>query len=180
MRLNEPSFLTKWKQISNFFSHYHEVRYIHVCVYTDMELRMMNADERRLKIGYNKNHQMFSHTEAEIGRMQFCKQFQIHIFINENVCILIQISLKVFTKVSTDNRSALVQVIGLAARRCQPITWNLNIDQHQCHHMASHYLKQWWPHTTRCNIVSLGINELTHLPLVPHICVRDSGEHWFR
>ena len=24
------------------------------------------------------------------------------------------------------------------------------------------------------------VNGLTHLPLVVHICVSDSGEHWFR
>ena len=26
----------------------------------------------------------------------------------------------------------------------------------------------------------LGLNVLTHLPLVPHICVGESGQHWFR
>ena len=27
--------------------------------------------------------------------------------------------------------------------------------------------------------ICLGLNVLTHLPLVPHICVSESGQHWF-
>ena len=45
----------------------------------------------------------------------------------------------------------------------------------------------WWYQTINCTsigqalcrrMVSLGHNELTHLSLVPHICV-ESGQHWF-
>ena len=30
------------------------------------------------------------------------------------------------------------------------------------------------------NIVTTWYNALTHLPLVPHICVNESGQYWFR
>ena len=30
------------------------------------------------------------------------------------------------------------------------------------------------------NLNLLGANDLTHLPLVPHICDSESGQHWFR
>ena len=32
---------------------------------------------------------------------------------------------------------------------------------------------KWWSYC-------LGLSVLTHLPLVPHICVSESGQHWFR
>ena len=46
---------------------------------------------------------------------------------------------------------------------------------------TSHYLKQWWLIYRRI-YASSGLNELTHLPLVPHTCiwVRESGQLWFR
>ena len=48
------------------------------------------------------------------------------------------------------------------AIRQQAITW-VNVDPHPCYPM-----------------VSLGHNELTHLPLVQHICVIELGHHQFR
>ena len=39
-------------------------------------------------------------------------------------------------------------------------------------------ISQWWQ--CLCHMVSLGLSELTHLPLVLHICVSELGHHWFR
>ena len=30
------------------------------------------------------------------------------------------------------------------------------------------------------DMATLGSKELTHLPLVPHICVNEMGQHWFK
>ena len=43
--------------------------------------------------------------------------------------------------------------------------------------VTSHCLNQWW--FDHWHIYE-SLNELTHLPLVPHICVSESGQHWFR
>ena len=55
-----------------------------------------------------------------------------------------------------------------------------------CLQAASHFPSQCWPMYVAigysfCNY-NLGpfIFPLTHLPLVPHICVSESGQHWFR
>ena len=45
--------------------------------------------------------------------------------------------------------------------------WWLDADQ-----ATSHYLNQWWIVCWRI-YASLGLNELTHLPLVQHICVHE-------
>ena len=90
------------------------------------------------------------------------------IFVNENVEILIKIPLKFVQKGPIDNISALVQI--MAWRRT-----NDGLD--------------WW---RICP--SLGLNELSLVvcfmimitlpfnssPLVPHICVSQLGQHWFR
>ena len=40
--------------------------------------------------------------------------------------------------------------------------------------MPSHHLNQCWP------IVRWTLRNKYHLPIVPHICVSESGQHWFR
>ena len=69
------------------------------------------------------------------------------IFVNEKFCILIQISLKFVLKGEIDNKSALVQVFGLAPNRWQAITWT-NVDPVHWH-----------------IYVALGADELTNWPL---------------
>ena len=54
-----------------------------------------------------------------------------YIFFNENVTILIQISLKFVLDGPIENKSALVQVNGLAPNRWQAITW-VNVDPVHC------------------------------------------------
>ena len=74
------------------------------------------------------------------------------IFINENVRILLKISLKFVPKVPINNIPAL-------------FSWWLGADQ-----ATSHYLNQWWLVYWRI-YASLGLNELTHWGRVTHICV---------
>ena len=68
------------------------------------------------------------------------------------ICIMIKISLKFVPKGPKDNNLALVQII--IGSNADPINWRI--------------------------YAALGGDDLTHLPLVPHQCVSDSSQHWFR
>ena len=58
------------------------------------------------------------------------------IFLNENWCILIQMSLKFVPKGSVDNKPAFGSGNGLSPVRCQAIAWTNDGSFHWCH-MAS-------------------------------------------
>ena len=74
------------------------------------------------------------------------------IFVNENVRILIEISLKFVPKGPINNIPSLVQI--MAWRR----------------QATSHYLNQWW-FVYRRIYASLGLTELTHWDWVMHVCI---------
>ena len=93
----------------------------------------------------------------------FCRQhFQRLFFLNEKCCILIQISLKCVSKGANDSKSVMVQIMAWHWTGKKPFIW------------TNDGLLHW------CITASLGLNESTHLPLMPHICVSELGQRWFR
>ena len=85
------------------------------------------------------------------------------IFLNESCCILIQMALNSVPRGLIDNISVLVQKMAWLRLGDTPLSepWIALFSDIQTY-------------VFRC------LNELTHLPLVPRICVRESGEHRFR
>ena len=83
-----------------------------------------------------------------------------YIFLNENVRISLNISLKFIPKVRINNILALVQIMAWRWPGDKPLS------------------NQWWVIHWRI-YASLGLNELTHPRHVTHRCVNKLGYHWF-
>ena len=83
------------------------------------------------------------------------------ILVIDGWCISCEIALGWMPLKLIDGKSTLIQIM-LGTVRQQAMTWtSVNQD-------------------IRLHMVSLGHNELTHLPLQPHLCVGELGRHWFR
>ena len=82
------------------------------------------------------------------------------ISVDENVRILIKFSLKFVPKGPINNMQALVQIMAWRRPGDHPLSEPVMVSllTHMC--------------ITRPN-------ELTYFPLVPHICISISGQHWF-
>ena len=86
------------------------------------------------------------------------------IFFNENCCILIKFSLKYVRKGPIDNNRALVQIMAWRRSGDKPLSEPMMIS------LPTHI----------CVSRPQSVKGLIHLPLVPHICVSESVQHWFR
>ena len=76
------------------------------------------------------------------------------IILNENEWILIKMSMKFVPKGPINNIAALIQVMAWCWSGNKPLSQPM--------------------------VIRLPLNELTHLPLVPHICVSELDQPWFR
>ena len=109
---------------------------------------------RELKNGFNT-------LRLRQNYCRFSEDISKCIFSNENVCILLKISLEFVPKVRIDNIPALVRL------------W-LGADQE-----TADYLNYWWLVYGRI-YASLGLNELTHWGLVTPFGDLDLGQRWLR
>ena len=75
----------------------------------------------------------------------------------------------IFGIVATDALVLKQQVISI----CSAHKIFIVLDQFQAEMLMGKTLENWIIHYTV-------VWELTHLPLVPHICISESGQHWFR
>ena len=127
------------------------------------------------------------------------------IFINEKFCVLMWIWLKFVPKPPIDSKIGSGN--GVMLNRRQTITWSNTTPVHWCIYSAPggdellkycmwkmaayvsfyfHLISVWYPllrtHQYRNGLhMCVPMRAVTQLlPLVPHICVSESGQHWFR
>ena len=80
---------------------------------------------------------------------------------------------------STANCGQILNLIEIPLVGRAPGQFTLSLPRKKwppCWQAISHYLNQCW-FVYWYIYVSFGCNELTHLPLVPHICVSELGQH---
>ena len=129
----------------------HDEQGVHMLCWDDTSICRANIYRQIISFGHGLNHRHFADC--------IFKYFSLY----EDYNVLILISLKFVYNGAICNMLPSVQIVV----------------SHQTG--SSHYLNQYWPmfYEPLCRR-PWAPNELTHLPLVPHIYVRESGQHWFR